>query len=647
MLAKRLYRMLLRGANAAFLRQNKEFLVATLEIFQTELVQLSTGTNLTPKLTKFNPQAALKQCFREGVSADVDILLGMLPRLLRYLRASRLLTTHDSSHYQGRNKAANIIKSHYNTASGALLVSRLFYTEQELQSRHLQLLFDSFLRKTAAELQKELDFVLIQRRNSRFISLPYPESLQERRRQRVFSVLVALDRLIKKKEQQRVRGQEYEHLVDQIFLPDSRYLRGMPITYSVLYCSLLNALDGTQLMAFGIAFPKHFLSRLAVQQPVSVLPAMTSAQLLSSIKGDGEGGSFFINSETSKVAVPTIVATSLTGSWVCVTDRNFFEVSLSVDTTRGLLLASLVSLSVGRVEETPQKLLWSIPLTPQPSKPSNFHDMESKAAKSKRGKGQQQQFRQQQLELQIGRDYSGILCQEVDVTPPNDNNSTSTVAQTEIVETPCTLRIMQPSAAAMNALRSSSLPIQGDGLELQIRFRSSVDLSPASEQDNNNSNAAMQDFSNNYCRLSDLDNCLIDFSDGGVVPITPATYLTSLRRDGYRIDHIAKALEPATSAVVAARMAANLARSAMRGSSSHAVDNAAYWGTIRRALEQRIKDAVTDTTSSVPDVAEAATHSQRNSGKSNDRNKNSKLIANKKSAVDVSKGSGGSGNTRG
>jgi len=94
-----------------------------------------------------------------------------------------------------------------------------------------------------------------------------------------------------------------------------------------------------------------------------------------------------------------------------------------------------------------------------------------------------------------------------------------------------------------------------------------------------------------FCRTMDMDRCLLDISDRGVVPLTPVTYLAVMKRFGYGADRLPSVLEPASSEVVASRMAGNLARASMRhgGPAEEVLENSCYWTAIRRLFDYRVQ----------------------------------------------------------
>lgn len=93
-----------------------------------------------------------------------------------------------------------------------------------------------------------------------------------------------------------------------------------------------------------------------------------------------------------------------------------------------------------------------------------------------------------------------------------------------------------------------------------------------------------------YCRVSEVDWCLWDISDYGVMPITSMKMRSSLKEDGYNVNKMAKKdLCPETSASVARKMATRLSDDAERSNRNNPMGGrnpteAAFWNAVRKQL---------------------------------------------------------------
>jgi hypothetical protein len=460
-----------------------------------EIEQLTTKDIILNKITQ-HPLQTVKECFKTGSVNDLNIFLSFLPKLFRYLRIPEVM--HNSLPSLRKPTAVvNVNRSQYNLGPGASLISRLYYNEEQLKSRDIKQLFDSFISSMNYELQTEVESVLINRRE---FKLPREElSYMDKRRKRIFYVMMALDKLIRRKEQFRVRGSNYEHLIDQIIQPQNDYLRGMPITYSVLYCSLINSLD-IDLEAYGIPFPKHFLSRIIVKNYANADDSMLQLEQneFSGPTVDSLEPSNFTWHDASKYKEAMNIH-SLTGSWICCTDTGFSEFQITYNKEKMRLEANLVN-NLHDSDDT--KHHWYLEM----KKMSNI--------------------------VTVGDVYSGVLIQEnkhpqeesrkdtnsdVNVTSGNESIPPATTNTFSKMKD-CTIEIFTLPSAVLGSPRKGTPSIRGPYYEIQIRFRSDDQVTMEPDQ------------IHHYCRTIDLDWCLLDISDQGIVPITPMHYITSLQK---------------------------------------------------------------------------------------------------------------------
>lgn len=504
MFVRRVYRMLLKSCQKTiFEKQNHEFLVATLDIFQQDLDRLSfnhSSNSLVPKFSK-NPRQTLRKCFKEGQPNDLDVLMSVLPRLLRYIRAAKLIVQCNNifpeqsrSSFYRRKTIDNILNSPYNMTAGALLVSKMFYNEAELHARDVDTIYRDWLEATTDELKTELELVIEDRRNmTRLLKEIYPDlkffrgGLIEKRRKRVFPVLVALDNLIRRKENERLRDRsnDYEHLVDQVIHPDTVYDRAMPITYSVIYCALVNALE-VELHAFGIGFPKNFLSRILVKNTSNATNNLLQAEKDYAL---ARGGS--IKGKMSNVEKVNVF--TLPGNWVVSAESRFFEVVLRYDHNNHMLEAMMVFSHAS----LPVKL-WQLDLSTLES-PNHVN---------------------------CNVEYEGTIYRKG-------------LEEKEPVPLPCSIKFTVPNVNVINSLSKSKVPYTGSFLEIIVKFKAPIDLAAElgglhveelQGRDLRSNSQQLMEWTNFYCRMEDLDCCLLEMSDKGVALITPTEYIASLKR---------------------------------------------------------------------------------------------------------------------
>lgn len=454
-----------------FIQKNKELLTAAVAYFQSNLLQFSDGQKLVSRL-KRNPQKAIRKAFKDGKEEDIDKLFGMLPRLNRYFRAAKLLNTfsQDLSHPKTFFRD-NIQKSEYNIGKGAILISKLHYSDKQLKSRNVEQIFLDSLQSMALELKRDIQEVIAKEKESLYANQSLHQSFEEKKRSQIFAIIVALDRLIKKREQRRHRGLGYVHLVDQVLDPNGLdYYRATPIVYSTIYCTLVNSLN-LELEAFGVSNPKHFLSRMSIKNTVNCNKDMKSpiAKLVEAKMPKSRGRITFS-------FVKDIIVMSVPGQWMRVNDPSFSSSVMKYDRNTSMLSVY--------ADNHHNRCLWQVQII-ENSRPSNY--------------------------IKIGVDYIGEYFLEIDGTE-------------KVV--PCTVRFSTLSTDLISWCRSDQHSDQ-PYVEIEVCYKDTEGI------ENSEGSANVVDFieyTERYCRLSDLDWCLLDFSEKGVTPITPVSYLEHLRR---------------------------------------------------------------------------------------------------------------------
>lgn len=501
MLSRRVYRIIARSSKYMFMKKNRALLEISLESFLQEIEQMTCKDTILNKIPQ-QPLQTVKECFRKGTNEDMTIFLSFLPKLFRYLRIPEVMN-NALPPIRKPTAIVNITKSQYNLGPGAKLISNLNYNEKQLENRDIKYLFDTFLSSMNEELQAEVQKLLSSRRD---LNLPKEElSYMDKRRKRIFYVLMALDKLIRRKEFDRIRGNRYEHFIDQIIQPQSDYLRGMPITYSVLYCSLVNSLD-IDLEAYGVPFPKHFLSRIVVKNYANADDHMLTLEQQDDTVSPfhSQGGSAFTWRELRKSGPQQVSVQTLTGSWVCCTDSGFSEFQFVYDKENMCLKGSMVLSGDSMHDGEDTRHHWYVNLNhnllPNQTNPTTM--------------------------LSTGQMYHGWIVIENNHHNSNSSNDINNDSNGEVAEKAsaepemkeCTIEIVSLSSEVLGSPRKGIPTIRGPYLEVQIKYRGDEQHSLEADQ------------VKYYCRSIDLDWCLLDISDQGIVPITPLNYIASLER---------------------------------------------------------------------------------------------------------------------
>jgi hypothetical protein len=462
-LAKQLYRILRKSGKTLFLPDNKPFLLETISVFHKEIAALQNGKVLIDKL-KRNPRDAVQNAFRDGKSTDIDALFVLLPRLAKYFRAGKLIDQFVASNHDKSNSLGK-----FDLGKGSLLISKLNYSDKELKLKDVDGLFEKTMQTMISELRKEVKQVVIDETNP--ILSTYSESLEQERRNGIFMLLMALDRLIKNREGRRTNGSGFAKLVDVALSSNELYMRATPIVYSSIYCSLINRLN-LEYQAFGVVNPKDFLSKIVVkdnkepiQGEVSSLGQIVCSVMAENAKSDRLSFSF----------VKELNVWSIPGRWMYRQERQFGGSFLTFDKATSTLSAFQ--------SKSPEKLIWQLELT-----------LNSRPTTS----------------IKVGQDYIGDYF-------AHRNGA--------VEKTSCTIRFYALSPDLISESRNS---FQSDDpfIEIEISFKETCTVLTDSESEVIQS----LDKTDRFCRMSDVDWCLIDFSDRGVLPLTPILYLDYFRR---------------------------------------------------------------------------------------------------------------------
>ncbi|RYH32003.1 hypothetical protein EON65_01430 [archaeon] len=422
------------------------------------------------------------------------MLISFLPKLIKYSRAIRILqdgideTAYMLSYSQGSQKY-----SPYDLAPAGLLISKLFYSEQELKLRNLNDIYRQWMEPKCHEMRTEFMKVSTfagKHRLENSISTLGP--IVEQRR-RIFYALQALDTLIKRHEKVREEGSAYEHLVDQVMRPCSEYYRAVPITYSVIYTSLLNSLN-IGLQAYGISYPKHFLSRLVLKSHSR--NSSTANEILSSspnndhIRSPAKAARYRSKS-FAKIfkAVETVSVYRLLGSWCCSAHNGFYEINLSYDPHTHILQArSVDKSSCGQLVLS--KILWQV----------SFENTKQIST------------------INLDQEYVGTVHQ-------------SSSSNMGLLETPilCSVRFAGIHPSLFGSVQHYG-PAPSGNIHFEIKVTYTETNSVPEEHSVEGKKESKYDVINYYCRTSEMDWCLLDIYSEGVAPIMTMQYVDELQR---------------------------------------------------------------------------------------------------------------------
>eukprot|EP00981_Chlorochromonas_danica_P014357 scaffold7822_cov179-Ochromonas_danica.AAC.18 len=372
--------------------------------------------------------------------------------------------------------------------------------------------------------------------------------LKERRRRSIYYLILALDELIREIEEAHSNGEGEEQLVDQVFLPFSDYGQDLRIMYSVVYSALINRLEQQEFEAFGVPFPKHFLTRLVVRQVDHHQNGTSSSFPRSSLESD-----LLVKPKASRLRLQESVAASeITGKWLCTTEDGFSEISLEYQQATNTLQALRVDVKKGKVQ--PEKVVWSLILPHLDGR------------------------------LRFDHEYFGMVHGR-----QRSYSSSTTVSEEEpeFLPTVCSIWFKGLSPKLFGPKQFGSPLSPKVHVEMYLSYREMKDPKENVESKGKQKTSKQDDFDAFYCPIDELDWCLLDISDIGVKIIPALEYTTALERQGYRGDALVRVLEPSTSLHVAEKMASSLTHNA---TSQNSVNDSNYWSFIRKKLSARIRD---------------------------------------------------------
>lgn len=595
-LSKFLYRMLRSNCKAIFLPHNREFLQSSLHSCQESLMLLSRGYPIVNNLSS-NPYFELERAFREGNEQDVQILFSVLPSLLRFSRAATLIEKHFESLKVlkcNRGKSYSALDDP-NMLSGALLVSKLYYNEQELLRRSIYSIIKDGMKELRTSLKQALEKELLDRHNLKKalqMDDAFPKGMiNEKERSQILALINALHTAIIKQEARREKDHSAAivHLVDQILQPDEVYCRATPITYSVLYSTVINAitnLGNHNLQAVGINFPQRFLTRIVVRNSQHGQFDRNKNQTVNSEEFIKSGPARFSRRRDLQNVPKEINFMDLLGDWVGFYNDGMQEVRIRYRKDKDQNLRVLEAVKIDNDQYLPAgEVAWSIDLnqvckkskllamnTPYhvnvqiaepghtdaqfvPYKltivvlPASIFQPASDVALAHLLAEQVRDVEAPYFELQLVPVESERVEEGfTDYSVPSDTITNSTaLSMRSINGGPRRASTFAPTTIARtyngsnnhpslrtaphdrpNSEEDQASPQYTAGPRLTQRHKAVLRSSSAGR----NTEATIEFGgglaleSLTFCRTVDLDRCLLDISDRGVTPLTPTTYLT-------------------------------------------------------------------------------------------------------------------------
>jgi len=544
-----------------------------------------------------DPHRELERAFREGSEEDVQVLFSILPGLLRYSRAAKLIEQHlyEARTSKGNSKKGPRRAEDTDMLSGAMLISKLHYNEKELQRRQLETLVKEGVEELSTILKTELEKALLERQKLQkaLDKASFPKrTMLEKRRAQILPLLHALSATIQRLEARRSKdftGPKV-HLIDQLLAPEGAYSHALPITYSVLYSTVINSLAQLHQQAVGIPFPQYFLSRIVVKDAHH---ANTNINVEEFVKS----GPAQFNRRKDLQNVPKQVSfMELLGNWVGFYTSGMQEVRLNYDkATR-----TLEAVRIDGDENLPAgQVAWSIDLSTICRK-NSFLAMNTpynvSVQVAQRGylhthfapytltiavlpasifqpvslHHSDYTAEEPYFEIQLAPLEAQVIphdLQDHANTSETDSNSTS-MAMRSVASGPHSVTSFAPTTIARTHNNSSTHPslhtrhtnnnsnqsisythpstnnnttnhslhtnttqtsqeLTGPAQALRSSPRPRAipraATSPASAASPETQDAPLESLV--FCRTVDLDRCLYGFSDAGVMPLTPMTYL--------------------------------------------------------------------------------------------------------------------------
>lgn len=459
-----------------------------------------------------------------------------------------------------------------------MLISKLYYNEKELTRRSLDTLVKEGVEELTTALKLELEKQLLVRRKLEKAvgKSSYPKStLVEKRRSQILALLNALHTVILRQEARRSKdlAGRREHLVDQVLLPEGAYCHALPITYSVLYSAVINSIAHLDLQAVGIAFPQWFLTRIVVRNSRQAISSGSKLNTEDFLKG---GPAQFSRRRDLQNVPREVSFMDLLGNWVGFYTKGMKEVRLVYDkATRvleavriddGLLAAGQVAWSMD-LSSVCRKSSFLAMNTPYPVNvrvaPASNKDTESvpytltlvvlpasifqPTSLNMADTGTEAPY----FEIQLTPvEAESQELSERAVSSETDSNSTA-LAMRSVAGGPHSVHTFAPTTIARTHNNSSSHPSlhthsehshststnrsntahtgPAEALRSSPRPRSTILRTAAGRTSTVKIDSEGQSLESLvFCRTVDLDRCLLDISDQGVIPLTPTTYLKLL-----------------------------------------------------------------------------------------------------------------------
>lgn len=130
----RLYRLLLRATKPVFRKPYAELLNETVTVFHPHISRLSQGDSFL-KSYRTNPRKALREVVQNGAATDIQVCVDMIPDLIRFLRAGKLVYEDDLFKTPRKCHPLGSMRSLYDLSAGGLLLTKLGTLEKLLAIR--------------------------------------------------------------------------------------------------------------------------------------------------------------------------------------------------------------------------------------------------------------------------------------------------------------------------------------------------------------------------------------------------------------------------------------------------------------------------------------------------------------------------------
>lgn len=137
----RLYRLLLRATKPIFRKPYAELLNETVTVFHPHISRLSQGDTFLNSY-RSNPRKALRQVVQNGAANDIQVCVDMIPDLIRFLRAGKLVYEEDLFKTPRKCHALGSMRSLYDLSPGGLLLTKIGTMEKVLAARKRKMQLD-------------------------------------------------------------------------------------------------------------------------------------------------------------------------------------------------------------------------------------------------------------------------------------------------------------------------------------------------------------------------------------------------------------------------------------------------------------------------------------------------------------------------